>query len=175
MQRLEYELMHDQVRAIYRALTGAPLPERDVHPTGPQLPPNVEDLEIVTRRFAELESWARAIPPVAERVPPFAFTPALDVIEDDKELRIEAAVPGVTREEVRVELSGDHLTLSGIRQGVRAANGRIFRHAEIPRGPFHRAVTVPRELTAGTPRVEVQNGVVVIVLAKLPMGSAAKA
>jgi HSP20 family protein len=163
--------MHDQVRAIYRALTGGDLPELRAQ-EGAQ--PAAAHLEIIAQRFAELESIARRIPQVAERVPPFAFSPPLDVIEGDKELLIELAVPGVAKEDVHVDLNNDVLIVAGTRAGEKAANGRVFRHAEIPRGPFRRVLLLPQQVS-GPPRVDVENGIIRIHLAKLPMGSVAQA
>jgi HSP20 family molecular chaperone IbpA len=108
------------------------------------------------------------MPLVAERVPPFAFAPPVDVIEHDGELLVERALPSVSREEVAVELTDRMLVINGKRAGEKAANGRVYRHAEIPRGPFRRVILLPPELeaTAGPPRVDVENGIVRIRLGK---------
>lgn len=171
MHRNTYELMLDQIRAIYRAITGSDVPEGEVTlPAGA----HAAKPDDVARRFAELEAMARTIPAVAERVPPFAFSPPLDVIDAENELLIEAAVPGIERSDVNVDLSGDVLVLSGMRVGEKAANGRVFRHAEIPRGPFRRVVLLPYPVM-GEPRAEVERGLIRIHIAKLPKGSAARA
>jgi HSP20 family molecular chaperone IbpA len=172
MHRQTFELMHDQVRAIFRAATGAELPtieRRGNTPAGADL------AEVAARRFSELEAMARLIPGVAERLPPFAFAPLADVIETDKELIVELAVPGVDRDDVRVELRDAMLDVSGVRRGP-STNGHGYRHAEIPRGPFRRSLLLPLDVTSGAPpRIDVENGIVRIYLAKLPMGSVAKA
>jgi HSP20 family molecular chaperone IbpA len=164
MQRETYELMHDQVRAIYRALTGADLPE--LERTSP-LPLGVHPDELLAHRFAELEAWTRTVPAVAARVPPFAFSPPVDVIEWNGELLIEIAVPSVSKSDVVAEIAGRMLIITGSRSGERAANGRVYRHAEIPRGPFRRAILLPLDVT-GQPRVEVDNGIVRIHVTKPP-------
>jgi HSP20 family molecular chaperone IbpA len=173
MHRETYELMYDQVRAIFRALTGSELREGTAQAAAP--PANVDLHEVVTRRFSELEAWVRLVPPVADKVPPFTFSPPLDIVEWDGELLIELAVPGVSADEVHAELLGEMLVISGSRRGEKAANGRLYRHAEIARGPFRRVLFLPRELVSGPPRVDVDNGVIRIRIAKLPMSSVAKA
>ncbi|HZS39405.1 MAG TPA: Hsp20/alpha crystallin family protein [Polyangia bacterium] len=171
MHRQTFELMHDQVRAIFRAATGAELPtveRRGNAPAGADL------AEVVARRFAELESVARFVPGLAERLPPFAFAPLADVIESDKEFLVEIALPGVARDDVHVELRDAMLEVSGVRRGP-STDGHGYRHAEIPRGPFRRSLLLPPEAASGAPRIDVENGVVRIHLAKLPMQSVAKA
>jgi HSP20 family protein len=159
-------LMRDQVRAIYRAITGEDMPEEGVaspeeHGVSP---------DDVARRFAELEAITRSIPVLTERIPPFSFAPLLDVIDSGNELLIEVAVPGVGKEDILVELSGGQLILSGVRRGERAANGRVFYHAEIPRGPFYRVVPLPYPIV-GEPRVEVRQGLIYVHLSKAQNGA----
>ncbi len=160
------ELMRDQVRAIYRALTGTDLPEGDLSPPGRDV-----EMEEVARRFVDLEAMARRIPIVMERVPPFSFAPPVDAMDTGHEIVIEVAVPGIGEGEVEVRRSGDLLSISGVRSGAPASNGRTWFLAEIPRGPFHRAIRLPYPIQA-EPRVEVDNGIVRIHLARTPVGPA---
>jgi HSP20 family molecular chaperone IbpA len=171
MQRQTFELMFDQVRATFRALTGGELPEAAPRASWP---PGADGVGEVLRAFAELEAWVRLSGALAERVPPFAFTPAADVYEWDKELVIELAAPGVAPEDVVVERAADTLVISGVRRGGRP-DGRHYRRAELPRGPFRRVIHVPHELVATQPRLEVEQGIVRVRLAKLRMDSMAQA
>jgi HSP20 family molecular chaperone IbpA len=173
MRGTPLELMHDHVRAIHRAVTGDDPPERDREQATDekelQLAP-----EIVTRRFAELEALARSIPAIAERVPPFSFTPPLDVIETERELTIEIGVPGVARTDVEVELAGDMLVVSGARAVEPAVAGRLYRHAEMPRGPFRRELQLPQP-TSGPARIDVEQGIIRVRLAKTTKSSVPRA
>lgn len=166
------ELMQDHVRAIYRALTGNNLPVPDAGTHVPPAPPVSQ--EELARSFATLEAMARAIPAVMERVPPFSFAPAIDVIHDERELLIEAALPGVLREDLTVTRNGELLMIAGVRKPARVTNGRSYVHAEIPCGPFYRVVHLPYPVFS-EPRVEVENGLVRIHLAKTPSTSPARA
>jgi HSP20 family molecular chaperone IbpA len=105
MQRLTYELMRDHVRAIFFAVTGGELPQHPDARGSVPLPSGPEAVEWVARRFAELEVYARLVPGVAVSLPPFAFAPLLDVIDRERELIVELAVPGATPDDVNVEIS----------------------------------------------------------------------
>jgi HSP20 family molecular chaperone IbpA len=159
------ELMEDQTRAIYRAVTGVDLPD-PAPSTGPEV-----QIEEVARRFADLEAMARTFPAVVERVPPFSFAPPFDALDEGRTLLIELAVPGLERGDVTVERTDDLLIVSGVRTGERASNGRTYLHAEIPRGPFHRVIRLPLSTTS-EPRVEVDRGLIRIHLTKVPATSA---
>jgi len=167
MHRLTYDIMRDQVRAIYQAVTGAELPEKAEVPGALPLPAGPEASEVVSRRFAELDAYARLLPGVAARVPPFAFAPLVDVVEREKELVVEVALPGVTKDDVQVELSGGLLVITGVRAGE-PPNGRGYRYAEIPRGPFRRVLALPPDVSGDARRVEVEHGVARIRLHKTP-------
>lgn len=156
MQPEIIQSMHDQVRAIYRALTGEDVAESETVPEEAQ-----ETDEDVTQRFAELEVMARAFPSVMERVPPFTFTPPVDVIAADAEVIVELALPGVDRDAITTERRSGVLVVSGIRRD-HAGRGDVF-HAEIPRGPFRRIIPLPAPIE-GEPRVELDRGVLRIYL-----------
>lgn len=69
------ELMEAHVRDIYRALTGGEL-RTDALSEPTQ---GVLSVEAVVRRFIDLETSARQIPTIDERVPPFSFSPLLSM------------------------------------------------------------------------------------------------
>lgn len=171
MHRLTYELMRDHVRAIFSAVTGGELPQNPDARGSLPLPSGPEVIDLIARRFAELEVYARLIPGVAVSLPPFAFAPLLDVIEGERELIVELAVPGATQEDVSVEVAGGVLVISGVRASE-LSDGRVFRHAEIPCGPFRRSVILPSDVTGETKQVQVRNGIIQI---RLPKVSAAVA
>jgi HSP20 family molecular chaperone IbpA len=152
--------MHDYVRAIHRGVAGGDPPEPST--AVEHGPPSFEE---VSRRFVELEAIARSRPHIAERVPPFSFAPPLDLIGSERELVVELGVPGVERGDVDVELQGDELTIAGARLPGNTLEGRVYFHAEIPRGPFRRTLRLP-EPSSGAPRVEIENGIVRIRLTR---------
>src|SRR5687767_1752462 len=162
-------LMYDHVRSIYQALTGNELPEPEGSEGNDEIDVAPEE---IARRFTELESMARAIPAVAERVAPFSFTPAVDIYEEARDLVIQVVVGGIERHDVTVERVKGGIVVSGVRRGERPRNGRAYLHAEIPRGPFHRVVPVSQRTTNNEPRVEVHAGVVTIHLTKVKAASA---
>jgi HSP20 family protein len=161
MRGSRLELMHDHVRAIHRAITGSDPPEPALLAEGASVP----SIEQVGRDFAELEALARSLPFIAERVSPFSFAPPFDLIGTERELIVELGVPGIDREGVEVDLDGDRLIVWGARSIAMPLDGRVYFHAELPRGPFRREIRLP-VVASGRPRVEVENGIVRVRVAK---------
>jgi len=155
------ESMRDQARAIYRAVTGSDISEGQ-HPTSASEAP----IEEVTRSFIELEALTRATPSLAKRVPPFSFTPPLDVVIEGDDLLVEVAVPGTERKDITVECRNGTLVISGIRRAQRTEE-RTYSHSEIPRGPFYRSFQVPFSVT-GEPAVALERGLLRVRLKRSP-------
>jgi HSP20 family protein len=130
------DVMQHQVQTIYHAVTGTDVPY--VTPSNGEW---VAPLDEVTRRFAELETLVRSDPFASELVPPFSFTPPLDVFTTDDAIVVELAVPGVDEDDLSVEVAGGMVIVSGFRRAP--TRPRLFSHAEIPQGPFYRAFRVP--------------------------------
>jgi HSP20 family molecular chaperone IbpA len=164
------ELMREHVRAIHRAAVGTDLPEQLSLPDGSAPPP----LDTLVARFAELEGMVRQLPALAERLPPFGFAPPLDVIDTERELVVEVGVPGVDKDDLQIEVRGQTLAISGS-LAEPTGNGRVYYHAELPRGPFSRVVALPSAVTAEPPRFDVQRGLIRIRLTKLAKVPPAKA
>ena len=154
--------MHEHVRAVHRSVTGRELPE-PTKESPEKRPPTLDELE---QRFAELQASVRSIPALAERIPPFSFEPPLDVIGTERELVFELGVSGIERGDVEVALEEGRLIVSGARPVSANFDGRIYLHAELARGPFFRALSLP-EGASGPPRVEVENGIIRVRLARI--------
>src|SRR5262245_29458881 len=89
MQSELIEVMRNQVSAIYWAVTGNDMPQAEPNAVEGQPPAESAGIEEVAQRFVELEAMARAVPDVAEHVPPFSFSPLIDAVEDAGALLIE--------------------------------------------------------------------------------------
>jgi HSP20 family molecular chaperone IbpA len=164
MREATVAMMLDHVRAIHRAVTGAEPPDDVVHEDSGVAP----TASAVAGRFAELESLVRSLPAIAERVPQFSFSPPADIIATEREIIVELGLPGVEARDVHAELRGGTLIVSGVCHRDRAA--RVWLRAELPCGPFRRALPLPLPVGGG-PRVEVDRGVVRVRLAKRPKAS----
>lgn len=171
MDRRTYELMIDHVQAIYRAVTGGELPS----PSGLAVGAPADLEPGVAAAFAQLDTAARLLPGLALRLPPMAFAPAVDVCELDNEVLVDVEVPGVRADAVAVQIVGRTLVLWGVRVRAPLSNGRVYRRAEIPRGPFRRVVVLPVAVTDDPPRLSGEDGVVRIALKKVPMATLAVA
>lgn len=114
------------------------------------------------RPFPELwPEWARFEEGMERR------TPRVDLINRDEEVLVRAELPGVKREDLAVELTGDLLTIRGEQRHEERKEGGDLVHAEIVRGAFCRTMTMPTGLDVEGVKAEFKDGVLEVHLPKL--------
>ncbi|MDD5303112.1 MAG: Hsp20/alpha crystallin family protein [Elusimicrobia bacterium] len=111
----------------------------------------------------------KGAPPREDR-PSFsaAWMPRADARETDAEYILEVALPGVLKEDVKVEVKGDVLTVSGERKTAKEEPGRTWLRREAPHGPFLRAFSLPEGLHTEDVKASFKDGVLTLSLRKPP-------
>lgn len=72
-----------------------------------------------------------------------AWTPGIDVFEKDNRLFTKVDLPGMKKEDVKVEVSDGQLTISGERKREAEEKKKDFYRCEREYGSFYRAVPLP--------------------------------
>jgi HSP20 family protein len=93
-------------------------------------------------------------------------SPRLNVYEQDGNLVVEADVPGLKKEDLRIEMHGDHLTLRGETKHEQEKKDRNYYAKEVRYGSFERTVALPYEIAADNAKAEMKDGVLRVVLPK---------
>jgi HSP20 family protein len=104
-------------------------------------------------------------PAATERSVP-AWEPPADVFENEREMVIVVAMPGVAREQVQVGHEQGDLLVRALRSPPLRDSGLRVRQLEIPYGTFERRIRLPAgRLEIGTP--ELAHGCLLIHVRKL--------
>ncbi|HET9763423.1 MAG TPA: Hsp20/alpha crystallin family protein [Casimicrobiaceae bacterium] len=105
----------------------------------------IEEAERLHRRFFHLAVSSRA---------QAAWEPPVDVFEDDREIVIVVAMPGVPLDQVRVAYEPGVLAIRGTRALPVTGSRHVVRHLEIPYGAFERRIALPdAHFEVGAPEV----------------------
>lgn len=95
------------------------------------------------------------------------WEPPVNVIETEDSLWVISAVPGVTAKDVKVELEGNELVISGTRVVPDCCRAGELKIWEIPLGQFERRLTVVDvEKTLSVGEVVLRDGLLLIELRK---------
>jgi len=111
------------------------------------------------------EFWGRSVP---EATATEAWAPRVDISEQDNAVLLTAELPGVAKEDVKVELKDGVLTVSGEKKTEHKEEENGFYRSERVYGSFTRSFTVPDTLDAEKIEAEYANGVLKLMLPKRP-------
>lgn len=95
-----------------------------------------------------------------------SFVPAIDMHEDDKNLYITAELPGIEKDDIKISLHNDVLTISGEKKREEKKENENYYHLEMCYGAFNRSITLPVEVDSDRVEANFKNGVLKIQLAK---------
>lgn len=101
-----------------------------------------------------------------ERMTLTDWAPLVDVIEDEKEYLVKAELPEVKKEDVKIAVQDDVLTMSGERMQEKEEKGKKFHRIERAYGSFSRSFTLPEDADASKITADFKNGVLTVHLPK---------
>lgn len=114
----------------------------------------------VNRLFEETLSRSGLREPAEART----WAPLVDIHETDGEIVVSADLPGLSRDQIDIELTGDSLTIKGERT-FEDANKNYVR-VERPRGAFQRSFTIGVPIDQANVKAAYHDGVLEVTLPK---------
>ena len=95
-----------------------------------------------------------------------AWVPKLDLKETDSEYITKVEVPGVTKEDFHISLTGDLLTISGHREKAEEKKGETYLWREQKVGEFTRTIRLPAAVVANKIEAVYKDGLLTVHLPK---------
>ena len=96
----------------------------------------------------------------------FEFSPSCEISEDKKNMYYKFDIPGISRDQVKLELSGNLLTVSAERHEEKKTEDKKTYMCEICYGSFSRSFTVPEGTTEKNIDAKYDNGVLTLTIPK---------
>ncbi len=94
------------------------------------------------------------------------FAPAVDIVEEKEDYLLRAELPGVPKENIKVEVKDKRLTLSGKKESAHVEGKGEYRHVESGYGSFARTFELPRNVSGEAIKAEYANGVLTLRIPK---------
>ncbi len=94
------------------------------------------------------------------------FRPVLDIEEDDENIIVKTEVPGLKKEDIKVSVRGNLLTISGEKKREKETNNKTYHRIERTYGKFQRAITLPSDIEPNKVKANYKDGVLTITLTK---------
>lgn len=95
------------------------------------------------------------------------LVPQMNIYQTESDIVVEADVPGMTENNVDIEIHDGVLTIRGERKEETEDKQKEYFHREVSYGSFQRAVTLPTDVIAEKATAEVKKGQLKIVLPKV--------
>jgi HSP20 family protein len=94
------------------------------------------------------------------------WAPAVDLLEREDSLVLKADLPGLTKEDVRIEVRDNVLTISGERRSDVEDKQNGYYRVERAFGSFSRSLTLPDGVDADRIAASFENGVLEVTIPK---------
>lgn len=102
----------------------------------------------------------------------FGFSPPMNVEENKDHYLMSFDLPGVKKENLKVELRGDQLVISGERRQETKENESGRHYYECSYGSFERSFTLPAGVTSENIETDFRDGVLSVAVPKVESKSA---
>lgn len=128
----------------------------------------LDELQTRLATFANLFGHAPVRPPndKKEALTVAEWAPLVDIFEDDKQYLIKAELPEVTKDDVKVTVQEDVLTITGERILEKEEKGKKYHRVERAYGRFGRSFTLPEDADGNGVVAEFRDGVLKVHLPK---------
>jgi HSP20 family protein len=125
--------------------------------------------------FKELEDMQNRLNTMFGRAPvrkggdkeeALTVAPLVDITEDDKEYLIKAELPEVKKEDIKLTVDEDVLTITGERKYEKEEKGKKYHRVERAYGSFMRSFTLPEDADGSKVSAECKDGLLKVHLPK---------
>ncbi len=94
------------------------------------------------------------------------WRPAVDIEENNGNLVVKAELPGISKQDIKVSVKDDVLTILGERKRESEQKDRLFHRVERCYGQFRRMIRLPAQVDADKVKAAYKDGVLQITLPK---------
>lgn len=96
----------------------------------------------------------------------YSFVPRVDIIEEEKAFEVHVAVPGMNKDDFKIDLNDNYLTISGERKFSREKKENNIHSVETQYGTFSRSFSLPENVDATKISANYVNGILEVTIPK---------
>jgi HSP20 family protein len=96
-----------------------------------------------------------------------SFTPRIDISDDEKNVFVEAEIPGVNKDDLKITLKDNILTLKGEKKIEKEKKDKNYYRSERCYGSFQRSFTLPVDVDSNKIDAKYNDGTLTLKMEKL--------
>jgi HSP20 family protein len=93
--------------------------------------------------------------------------PFIDVVETDKEIVATAEMPGLKKEDIKINITDERLEISTESKHEEEKHGKDYLYKEIRSGSYYRSVALPSSVDPNNAKASYNNGVLEVKMPKI--------
>ena len=125
------------------------------------------ELHSLQRGLNDLFDWSWGKGALERSAEGISWAPAVEVDEDEKEIRVKAEVPGMTKDDLNISLDGNVLRISGEKKTeTTEGKGKKKHVCEICYGKFERMFTLPETADDAKVNAAFKDGILNVTIGK---------
>jgi len=94
------------------------------------------------------------------------WSPTVDIEEDNESFLVKAEIPGLKKEDIKISVRGNLLSVSGERKHESEIKDKTFHRIERSYGKFSRTITLPSDVESDKVKATYKDGILTIILPK---------
>lgn len=123
-----------------------------------------EEMDRLFGDFGTRRGWLEAPGGRGLGFPQAQWAPPIEIFERDNQLVVRADLPGLSKDDIEIEITDNMLTIAGERREGREETRGGYRHSERRYGRFARSISLPEGVNAEDVRATFENGVLEITV-----------
>ena len=120
------------------------------------------------RAMRDFHGWFEPFNFPAERFENINLTPAVDIVDDDKRFKVEAEMPGMGEEDIKVSIDNGVLTIKGEKTTSKQDKDKNYRMREISYGSYERNIPLPESVDVENAKASFKKGMLWVDIPKKP-------
>jgi len=157
----EFRRLEETMNRAFEEIWGVPMERRPLL-SSPLLPPLLLSSPLLPPLLTSGEGF-RAL---GQYLEPSVRRPFVDVVETDKEVVATAEMPGLEKEDIKINITEDRLEISAETKHEEEKKEKGYIYKERRAGSFYRAIPLPSPIDPDNAKASYNNGVLEIKMPK---------
>ena len=94
------------------------------------------------------------------------WAPVVDIEEDNESIMVKAEIPGMKKDDIKVSVQGNMLTITGERKQESEIKDKTYHRVERSYGKFSRTISLPTDVETDKVKASYKDGILNITLPK---------